>query len=124
MPKYLTEFIGTFFLVLTIGSTGIAADPGVIAPLAIGSILMVMIYAGGHVSGAHYNPAVTLGVFMRGKLPASDVEPYMVAQLAGAAVAASLSSSSKRRRSCRFTPTFRLGSPPSCCSRSPSCMSC
>ena len=90
MPKYLTEFIGTFFLVLTIGSTGIAASPGVIAPLAIGSILMVMIYAGGHVSGAHYNPAVTLGVFMRGKLPASDVVPYMVAQLAGAAVAAGL----------------------------------
>jgi aquaporin Z len=90
MHKYLTEFIGTFFLVLTIGSTGIAASPDVIAPLAIGSILMVMIYAGGHVSGAHYNPAVTLGVFMRGKLPASDVVPYMVAQLAGAAAAAGL----------------------------------
>jgi aquaporin Z len=88
VPKYLTEFIGTFFLVLTIGSTGIAAGPGVIAPLAIGSILMVMIYAGGHVSGGHYNPAVTLGVFLRGKCPASDVVPYMVAQVAGAIAAA------------------------------------
>jgi aquaporin Z len=88
VPKYLTEFIGTFFLVLTIGSTGIAAGPGVIAPLAIGSILMVMIYAGGHVSGGHYNPAVTLGVFLRGKCPAADVLPYMVAQVAGAIAAA------------------------------------
>jgi aquaporin Z len=88
MHKYLTEFIGTFFLVLTVGSTGIAAGPGVIAPLAIGSILMVLVYAGGHVSGGHYNPAVTLGVFMRGKCPASDVMPYMVAQVAGALVGA------------------------------------
>ena len=88
MHKYLCEFIGTFFLVITIGSTGIAAGPGVIAPLAIGAILMVMVYAGGHVSGAHYNPAVTLGVFMRGKCPASDVVPYMVAQIAGAIAAA------------------------------------
>ena len=71
MRKYLAEFIGTFFLVLTVGSTGIAAGPGVIAPLAIGSMLMVMIYAGGHVSGAHYNPAVTLGVFLRGRCPAA-----------------------------------------------------
>ena len=61
---------------------------GVIAPLAIGAILMVMIYAGGHVSGAHYNPAVTLAVFMRGKCPAADVVPYMVAQIAGAVTAA------------------------------------
>lgn len=88
MRKYATEFIGTFFLVLTVGCTGIAAGPGVIAPLAIGSVLMVMIYAGGHISGGHYNPAVTLGVFLRGKCPAIDVGPYMIAQLAGAAAAA------------------------------------
>jgi aquaporin Z len=90
MAKYVTELIGTFFLVATIGCTGIAAGPGVIPPLAIGAILMVMIYAGGHVSGAHYNPAVTLGVFMRGRLPASEVAPYMVAQVLGAAVGAFL----------------------------------
>jgi aquaporin Z len=90
MPKYLNEFIGTFFLVLTIGCTGIAAGPGVIPPLAIGSALMVMIYAGGHVSGAHYNPAVTLGVFLRGRCAAADVVPYWVAQIAGAAAAAAI----------------------------------
>jgi aquaporin Z len=90
MPKYATEFIGTFFLVLTIGCTGIAAGPGVIAPLAIGAILMVMIYAGGHVSGAHYNPAVTTAVCLRGRLPAGDAVPYIVAQLLGASAAAAI----------------------------------
>ena len=59
-----------------------------IAPLAIGGALMLMVYAGGHISGAHYNPAVTVGVFIRGKVSAGDVGPYMVAQLAGAAIAA------------------------------------
>jgi aquaporin Z len=88
MYKYLTEFMGTFFLVLTVGCTGIAAGPGVIPPIAIGSVLMVMIYAGGHVSGGHYNPAVTLGVFMRGRCAAGDVAPYMLAQAAGAIAAA------------------------------------
>ena len=88
MPRYAAEFIGAFFLVLTIGCTGIATGPGVIPPLAIGSVLMVMVYAGGHVSGAHYNPAVTLGVFVRGKLPALDIVGYWVAQIAGAVAAA------------------------------------
>ena len=88
MNKYIAEFIGTFFLVLTIGCTGIGAGAGVIAPLAIGTALMVMVFAGGHISGAHYNPAVTLGVLIRGKVNATDVVPYWVAQLAGAAVAA------------------------------------
>ena len=71
MNKYIAEFIGTFFLVLTIGCTGIGAGAGVIAPLAIGAALMVMVYAGGHISGAHYNPAVTLGVLIRGKVNTS-----------------------------------------------------
>jgi aquaporin Z len=88
MNKYIAEFIGTFFLVLTIGCTGIGAGAGVLAPLAIGAALMVMVFAGGHISGGHYNPAVTLGVLIRGKVRAADVVPYMVAQLAGAAVAA------------------------------------
>jgi aquaporin Z len=88
MNKYIAEFIGTFFLVLTIGCTGVGAGAGVIAPLAIGAALMVMVFAGGHISGAHYNPAVTLGVLIRGKVNGADVVPYMVAQLAGAAVAA------------------------------------
>jgi len=104
MNKYATEFIGTFFLVLTVGTTGIAAGPGVIAPIAIGSILMVMIYAGGHVSGGHYNPAVTLGVFLRGRCPARDVVPYVVAQLAGAGAAAGIVLFFKTTTAARFDP--------------------
>ena len=88
MNKYIAEFIGTFFLVLTIGCTGIGPGAGVIAPLAIGAALMVMVYAGGHISGAHYNPAVTLGVLIRGKVNVTDVVPYWLAQLAGSAIAA------------------------------------
>jgi len=88
MNKYIAEFIGTFFLVLTIGCTGVGAGAGVIAPLAIGAAPMVMVFAGGHISGAHYNPAVTLGVLIRGKVNGTDVVPYMVAQLAGAMIAA------------------------------------
>lgn len=87
MAKYAVEFIGTFFLVLTIGCS-VLAGPGVIAPLAIGSALMVMVFAGGHISGAHYNPAVTLGVFLRGKCPAADVVPYWAVQIVGASAAA------------------------------------
>ena len=98
MNKYIAEFIGTFFLVLTIGCTGIGAGAGVIAPLAIGAALMVMVFAGGHISGAHYNPAVTLGVLIRGKVNATDVVPYWVAQLAGAAVAALIVSKCLSRR--------------------------
>ena len=88
MPKYVTEMIGTFFLVLTVGCTVLAGSTGVIAPLAIGSALMVMVFAGGHVSGGHYNPAVTLGVWLRGKCAAADVVPYWAAQVAGAVLAA------------------------------------
>jgi aquaporin Z len=90
MRKYLTEFIGTFFLVLTVGMTCINPDAGVIAPLAIGSALMIMVYAGGHVSGGHYNPAVTIAVWLRGRCPQSDVLPYIGSQLAGGIVASML----------------------------------
>jgi aquaporin Z len=89
MKKYLVEFIGTFFLVLTIGMTVI--DPVVaagLAPLAIGSALMIMVYAGGHVSGGHYNPAVTTAVWLRGRCATSDVPSYFIAQVLGAAAAA------------------------------------
>ena len=90
MNKYIVEFIGTFFLVLTVGCTGIGASAGVIAPLAIGAALMVMVFAGGHISGGHYNPAVTLGVLIRGKVKPADVVPYWIAQFLAAAVAALL----------------------------------
>jgi len=88
MKKYLVEFIGTFFLVFTIGSTVIAPGAGAMAPLAIGASLMVMIFAGGHISGGHFNPAVSLAVWIRGKLPTADLLPYWVAQVLGAVVAA------------------------------------
>jgi aquaporin Z len=87
MKAPLMEFIGTFFLVLVIGLTVIGAGAGNLAPLAIGTILMVMVYAGGHVSGAHYNPAVTLAVWMRGKCDTKDVPAYMGAQVLGAILA-------------------------------------
>jgi len=86
--KYVAEFIGTFFLVLTIGCTVVGAGAGALAPVAIGSALMVMIFAGGHVSGGHFNPAVTLGVWLRGKCEAKDVAPYMIFQIIGAVLAA------------------------------------
>jgi aquaporin Z len=88
MKKYLVEFIGTFFLVFTIGMTVIAPGAGAMAPLAIGSVLAVMIFAGGHVSGGHFNPAVTLGVWLRGRCDTVDVVPYMGSQAAGGLVAA------------------------------------
>jgi aquaporin Z len=88
MSKYAVEFIGTFFLVLTIGLTVIAPGAGTLAPLAIGAALMVMVYAGGHVSGAHYNPAVTLAVYLRGKCPMGDVPGYVLAQVVAAVLAA------------------------------------
>ncbi len=88
MEKYFTELIGTFFLVLTVGCTVIGGGPGVIAPLAIGTVLAVMICAGGHISGGHYNPAVTLGVWIRGRCETRDVLPYWVAQILGGILAA------------------------------------
>lgn len=87
MNKYITEFTGTMFLVLVVGVAAIGGAAGNMAPLAIGSILMVMIYAGGHVSGAHYNPAVTLAVWIRGKIDMKDAITYWIAQIGGALAA-------------------------------------
>ena len=86
MRKLLTEVIGTFFLVLTVGLTVIGGSQ--FAPIAIGLSLMVMVYLGGHVSGGHYNPAVSLAATMRGALPGRDLGPYIVAQIIGATLAA------------------------------------
>jgi len=80
MKNYITEFIGTFFLVLTIGLTG--------DPLAIGVMLMVMVYMGGHISGAHYNPAVSIAMILRGLLTTKEAINYILSQLAGAFLAA------------------------------------
>ena len=90
MRNLVTEFIGTFFLVFTICLTVTGEVP--MAPLAIGCSLMVMVYMGGHISGGHYNPAVSLAVLLRGKMSGKDFIPYVVAQVLGAIVAAYLSS--------------------------------
>jgi aquaporin Z len=88
--KLIVEFIGTFFLVLTIGcSVLLSNSPDPVGPaLAIGSVLMVLVYAGGHISGAHYNPAVSLAIMVRGDMKDFDeiheVAPYMIVQVVGA----------------------------------------
>ena len=88
MRRYLTEFIGTLFFVMTIGL--IASRDHAMAPLVIGGALMVVVYMGGHISGAHYNCAVSVALFLRGKLARKDLLPYIVAQLAGATLGAYL----------------------------------
>src|SRR5690242_19941519 len=90
MKNYIVEFIGTFFLVLVVGMAVIEPGAGALAPLAIGCTLMVMVYAGGHISGGHYNPAVTLAVMLRGKCPAKDVVPYMASQIVAGIVAGAI----------------------------------
>jgi aquaporin Z len=91
LNKYVVECIGTFFLVTTIGLTVLKpGDAGNLAPIAIGAVLMVMIFAGGHISGAHYNPAVTLAVLLRGKCSGVDAALYMVSQVLGALAAAAV----------------------------------
>ncbi len=80
MRKYIMELIGTFFLVFAIGFSA--------NPLAIGLTLMIMVYAGGHISGAHYNPAVTLGVMLRGGITTAEAVPYWIFQIAGGLLAA------------------------------------
>jgi len=88
--KYLVEFIGTFFLVFTIGATIAFGSEGVIAPLAIGFVLMVMVYAGGYISGGHYNPAVSLAAVVRGALKPVQWIPYAIFQILGGVAAAYL----------------------------------
>ncbi len=88
MKKYLVEFIGTFFLVFTVGCTVVAPGAGALAPLAIGACLTVMIFSGGHISGGHFNPAISLAVWIRGKCPTGDLIPYWLVQVIGAVLAA------------------------------------
>ena len=84
IARLLTELVGTFLFFSVIALSGSA---GPLAPVAIGAGLMVMVYMGGHVSGAHYNPAVSFGVFLRRKLTATDLALYWITQLVAAALA-------------------------------------
>ena len=80
MKKYLTELIGTFFLVLIIGLSK--------NPLAIGFGLTILVYMGAHISGAHYNPAVSLAMLLRKEINISDFIKYILSQVLGASLAA------------------------------------
>ena len=86
--KLTTEFIGTFFLSLTICTAAVYGSAGDYAPFGIASTLMVMIYAGGHISGAHYNPAVTVSIYLRGACDKDEVLPYIASQVVAAVSAA------------------------------------
>jgi aquaporin Z len=89
LARQLTvEFLGTFILVLTIGLATSSKGAGDLAPLAIGSALMVMVFAGGHISGAHYNPAVSIAVLLAGKLRQRQAACYILTQLFAGVIAA------------------------------------
>jgi aquaporin Z len=87
--KLTVELIGMFLFVFTVGMATNKAGPGALAPLAIGSVLMVMVFAGGHVSGGHFNPAVSTGVLLRGRMAVNEALAYIGVQF-GAAVLAGL----------------------------------
>jgi len=86
--KYAVELIGTFLFLFTIAASVLSAST--LAPLAIGAALMVMIYAGGHISGGHYNPAVTLAALVRGRIGVAEAIGYWIAQLIGGLLAMAL----------------------------------
>ena len=91
MRKYVCEFIGTFFLVMIVVVSQNSNAVGVIPPFAIGLIYMSMVYACGHISGAHFNPAVSLAMFMRKRMTVNDFTYYVAAQISGAVVASLVS---------------------------------
>ena len=86
MKNYITELVGTFLFVFSIALA--VAHAGPLAPLVIGAALMCVVYMGGHISGGHYNPAVTLAVYLRGKISGRDALIYSVVQIVGAMLAA------------------------------------
>ncbi len=85
--KLAVEFIGMFMFVFTVGMATNKAGAGALAPLAIGSLLMVMVFAGAHISGGHYNPAVSTAVFVRGKMSSNEYRGYMITQFVAAILA-------------------------------------
>jgi aquaporin Z len=84
--KYVVEAIGAFFLVFTVTTSVLSGSA--FTPLAAGAVLMVMIYAGGHISGGHYNPAVTMAALCRGRIGLRDAAGYWITQLVAGVVAA------------------------------------
>ncbi len=86
--KYVVEFIGAFFLTFAVGVAVLSGS--VFTPLAAGATLMVMIYAGGHISGGHYNPAVTMAALVRRRIGIGNAVGYWIAQVVGGVVAGAL----------------------------------
>ena len=86
--KLVVELIGTFFLVFTVGAS--VRSGSSLAPLAIGAALMVMVYAGGHISGGHYNPAVTVAALTRGRIGLGEAVGYWIVQLVAGLLAAAV----------------------------------
>jgi aquaporin Z len=86
--KYATEFIGSFFLTFVVGVAALTGS--VFVPLAAGATLMVMVYAGGHISGGHYNPAVTMAALVRGRIGINDAVGYWALQVIGGVAAGAL----------------------------------
>jgi len=85
--KLAVEFIGMFLFMFTVGMATNRTGAAALAPLAIGSILMVMVFAGGHVSGGHFNPAVSTAVRLRGRMATNEYLAYLPTQFAAAALA-------------------------------------
>ena len=124
--KLAVEFIGMFLFVFTVGMATESANKSgaLLAPLAIGSLLMVIVFAGGHVSGGHYNPAVSTAVFLRGKIKSHEYLAYVVTQFVAAALAGLLVNAvGGNRWLVQPRPRARC-SWPSSCSRSPWRTSC
>ena len=89
MNRLVNEFLGTFFLVFTICVAAVYQKADVYAPLAIGFVLVAMVYAGGHISKAHYNPAVSLAFLIRGcYISVREMAGFIAVQVLGAALAA------------------------------------
>jgi aquaporin Z len=109
MRKYVVEFIGTFFLVLAVCSAIFHNSDNNFAPLAIGFTLVVMVYAGGHLSGAHYNPAVSLAVFIRGKMSLVEMIGYWVVQLMAGVIAALIATKLFKYTATPAAPAETLG---------------
>ena len=88
LKKYIVEFIGTFFLVLTICMTTYSKVSADLQPVAVGSMLMVLIYSMGYLSGAQFNPAISLAIYLRGRINLKEMGFYWIAQILGAVAAA------------------------------------
>lgn len=90
MKKYLTEFIGTFFLILTVIMSANNPTIGLLAPFAMSGMYLAMIYAGSAISGAHYNPAITVAMLMQKKIDRTDALYYIMVQLIASVLAAAI----------------------------------